>query len=649
MAPGMKLKLVAPARRHLQREKGEGSSAMHADEVDAHGALALDPQLSPDGQLVAFVRAGDLFCVHIGEGETPSEEKQLTWGGHPPEVTHGLAEYVAQEEMDRCSGFWWSRDSTKIAFTKVDLSHIPSMRIMHQGRATTGPSAQEDHLYPFAGKSNGKVRLGVVALVTGQITWMDLSCGGNAHGKDEYLARVDWLPDSRHVLVQTQDRLQQVLQYWKFDVNTGSKALVLEDQSRVWTNLHDCLKPLAHAKYGGGFLTASERTGFRHLYLHAADGRQLAQLTAGDWMVETVEAVDEERGIVYLTGTYAGPLECHLYSVRLPADLQGYNPAENPPVQLTSAPGHHAVVLDPTMSKFVDSHDSVTEPPTVQLRSLKDGSVITKLYEKSPPDLRIERFSLVPPEIITIPAPDGASLFGAVYRPDTAKFGLGPYKTVVHVYGGPHVQTVSNSWMLTVDMRAQFLRSQGYLVLKLDNRGSARRGLDFEGAVKHNLGSLEVSDQVAGISLLVSQGLTDPARVGIYGWSYGGYISAMSLVKAAHVFKAGVAGAPVTSWDGYDTHYTERYMGTPQTNPGGYAESSVLNHVDNLQGHLMIVHGLVDENVHFRHSARLINALHHARKEYELLVFPNERHMPRVLQDRLYMEQRIFSFFERHL
>ena len=141
MAPGMKLKLVAPARRHLQREKGEGSSAMHADEVDAHGALALDPQLSPDGQLVAFVRAGDLFCVHIGEGEKPSEEKQLTWGGHPPEVTHGLAEYVAQEEMDRCSGFWWSRDSTKIAFTKVDLSHIPSMRIMHQGRATTGPSA----------------------------------------------------------------------------------------------------------------------------------------------------------------------------------------------------------------------------------------------------------------------------------------------------------------------------------------------------------------------------------------------------------------------------------------------------------------------------------------------------------------------------
>jgi dipeptidyl-peptidase-4 len=208
---------------------------------------------------------------------------------------------------------------------------------------------------------------------------------------------------------------------------------------------------------------------------------------------------------------------------------------------------------------------------------------------------------------------------------------------------------VANSWLTAVNMRAQYLTRLGYLIFTLDNRGSARRGLAFEGAIKNNMGDLEVQDQVDGVRWLVEQGLTDPDRVGITGWSYGGYMSAMALARAPETFQVAVAGAPVTNYDGYDTHYTERYMGTPQSNPEGYRLGSVMAHVENIQGKLLLVHGLIDENVHFRNTARLINALIAARKPYDLLLFPNERHGPRLLADRIYLEERVRDYFLENL
>jgi dipeptidyl-peptidase-4 len=208
---------------------------------------------------------------------------------------------------------------------------------------------------------------------------------------------------------------------------------------------------------------------------------------------------------------------------------------------------------------------------------------------------------------------------------------------------------VTNSWRPTISLRAQHLRELGYLVFALDNRGSARRGVQFETALNRRMGQVEVNDQVDGVRWLVERGLTDPARVGIYGWSYGGYMAAMCLARAPETFRVAVAGAPVTHWDGYDTHYTERYMGTPTNNPDGYRESSVMAHVSGIAGKLLLVHGMIDENVHFRHTARLINALTRARKPYDLLVFPDERHLPRKLEDRIFMEERVRDFFQQHL
>ncbi len=306
----------------------------------------------------------------------------------------------------------------------------------------------------------------------------------------------------------------------------------------------------------------------------------------------------------------------------------------------------HAVTLYHKFRHFVDAHSSADTPPTATVRLLADSSALRSIHEPSDP--RIADLGLEPPELVTLRTKDGTTLHGAIYRPP-AEFGPGPHPAIVSVYGGPHAQMVDNHWSMTCAMRAQYLRSRGFLVFALDNRGSARRGLAFEGAVKHQLGNIEVWDQVEGVRWLVERRLADPERVGIYGWSYGGYMTLMCMAQAPEVFKVGVVGAPTTHWDGYDTHYTERYMGTPQSNSDGYAESSVGGHVKDIRGKLLILHGLIDENVHFRHTARLINALIAHRVRYELMLFPDERHMPRKMEDRVYMEERIAEFFETNL
>ncbi len=614
-------RLLVPLGGALFVQDGEGAPLREI--MPSSDYPALDAQLSPDGAWVAYAQEAELYIVPADGGEP----RQLTNGARGTGKTHGLAEFIAQEEMGRSHGFWWSPDSRQIAFTEVDETQIPVYRITHQGKDATGEGAQEDHRYPFAGMPNATVRLGVVPVAGGAPVWMDLGAE-----QDQYLARVIWFPDGT-LTAQIENRAQTALDLVRFDLRTGAPTRLLRETSDVWINLHDLLRPLEN----GGFIWASERTGFQHLYRYDKDGNLLNRITAGDWMVDGIAGVDEANGLIYFTGTLNGPTERHLYAV-------SFDSGE--PHRITEAPGMHSVITDYAMRRFVDVHHNTETPPTVMLRSLADGSSIRTIYDKTDP--RIARLDLQPPELVALPSRDGETLHGAIYRPP-ARFGAGPFPTIVSVYGGPHAQRVQNGWGLTVDMRAQYLRQSGFLVFVLDNRGSARRGLAFEGHIKHDMGNIEVQDQVDGVRWLVAQGLADPARVGIYGWSYGGYMSAISLARAPETFTVAVAGAPVTHFDGYDTHYTERYMGTPQSNPTGYAASSVMHHVPTMTGKLLLVHGLIDENVHFRHTARLINALIRARKPYDLLLFPDERHMPRKIEDRVFMEEQIRDYFLRNL
>ena len=589
----------------------------------------LDPHFSPDGQWVAFVEDAELYVIPSAGG-TP---QQVTAGARGTGKTNGLAEYIAQEEMGRSRGYWWSPDSEKLAFVEVDETHIPIYRIVHQGKAGVGDGAQEDHRYPFAGMPNARVRLGVVAREAGAVQWLDL--GENL---DIYLARVKWLPNGR-LTVQILNREQTQLDLLEFDVETGQKRCLLRETSDIWINLHKMfypLKKLPEAE-GAGFIWASERTGFCHLYLYDGAGVEIRPLTAGNWQVDSLAGVDTQNGFVYFMATEAGPTESHLYKVSL---LGGE------PEQLTAEPGTHSVVVSVKHKQFVDIFHAIEKPPAIELRSLADGRLLSAMFTQ--PDERLTQLNLPAPEIVSLKNREDVELYGAIYRPP-ASFGDGPFPTVVSVYGGPHAQRVTHSWLLTVDMRAQYLASQGFLVFKLDNQGSARRGLAFEAPIKHNMGDVEVADQVDGVRWLVAQGLADPERVGIYGWSYGGYMAAMCLARAADTFQVAVAGAPVTHWDGYDTCYTERYMGLPQNNATGYEVSSVMQYLEKIEGHLLLVHGLIDENVHFRHTARLINGLIAARKRYDLLLFPDERHMPRKADGRLYMEEQIVDYFKKHL
>lgn len=634
-------KVLVPIGNELYVQRGlEGKLERIFDvavlnEGGAKPSSVLDPRMSPDGSLVGFVYDRELYVAPTNGTESPH---QLTSGARGTSMTNGLADYVAQEEMERLEGYWISPDSQMVAFTQVDESHIPVYRIVHQGSDTVGEGAEEDHHYPFAGSANPKVKLGVVRTSGGSTTWFDLR-GRFGDDDDGYLTRINWLPDGT-LLAQVENRLQSRLDLLRLDPSTGKVNELLREESDIWINIHNMCKPL---KKSNRLLWASERTGFQHLYLYDLDrmDAQPVQLTSGNWLVEEVVAVSEEEGVVYFMGNEGAWMERHLYEV----PLQG----GTAPRRITQEDGVHDTKVDTKKGYFVDSFSSATQPLKVNIRSLKDGALVRTLFETA--DKRLERMNLQPPEFETFLSTDGkVTLQAAIYKPDPARFGKGPYPTLVSTYGGPHVQFVANQWpRITADLRAQYHRSRGYLIIKVDNRGSSRRGLEFEGAVKHDMGNLEIADQVAGVQHFVQKGLCDPTRVGIYGWSYGGYMSAMALVKEPKVFQAAVSGAPVTHWDGYDTHYTERYMGTPQINPEGYNTSAVMKHVDSLEGHLMLVHGLIDENVHFRHTARLINALIKARKPYELLLFPDERHLPRSLPDRIYMEERIAAFLDRSL
>jgi dipeptidyl-peptidase-4 len=617
-------RLMIPLLGDVHVLDGEGGSLRLLVEA-SDTAPSLTPALSPDGQWVAYVQDAEL-CVVPAVGGAP---RQLTEGARGADKTHGLAEFVAQEELDRGDGFWWSPDSQWLAFEEVDESPVPIFRILHLGSEAVGTEMEEAHRYPFAGGANVDVRLGVVSREGGELVWMDLD-----PGHAFYLARAFWWNDGQPGAVLV-NRDQTACEIVRFDLKSGTRATVLREERTPWLNL--ATQPLTLLQ-GDRFLWLSERSGFMHLHLFDRDGSLIRQVTNGAWVVDAIAGVDESAGMVYFTASREQSTESHLYAVPLDGgELR----------RITSEAGTHIVTLDHARRRFVDVFSALDTPPTVTLRSLEDGAVHATIH--SPSDPRIEDYGLEPPEIVTLRNRVGTLLYGALYRPPAA-FGPGPYPTIVHVYGGPHAQMVTNSWgRMTAALDMQYLRNQGYLLFRLDNRGSARRGLVFESPIAEHLGTVEVDDQVDGVRWLVEQGVADPARVGIFGWSYGGYMTLMCLARAPETFKVGVAGAPVTAWDGYDTAYTERYMRTPQTNPSGYADSSLLTHAANIRGDLLLVHGMLDENVHFRHTARLMNVLNRARKRYEALLFPDERHSLRFEADRIAMHERIIGFFLDHL
>jgi len=585
----------------------------------------LDPKLSPDGKHVAFVRNNELVTIDLAT----KVETQLTHGATEG-LTHGLAEFMAQEEMDRATGYWWSPDGSKIVYQETDERAIPLYSIVHQGG--TEPSV-ETHRYPFPGAKNALVRLKVVAIGGGEPTDVHLPV---TDAGDFYLARVDWeTPTS--FLVQTLTRDQKTLTLFRYDLTRNVATKLLAETSPTWVNLHNDLRVVEGT---GEIVWSTERSGFRHLVLLDHAGKVVRELTSGQWPVDGVDHIDAKRREVWYSTGADRPLERQVYRVSLDG---------GPPVAVTGGPGTHRVTVAAGGEHYVDIWSSRTVTPTTRLVT-RDGRVVAELDNSARNDPRVEQFQLIPPEFATFRSRDGVELFGAFYPPKSANLGK-KAPLVIMLYGGPHVQYVADSWAMTADLAAQGLTERGFAVWKMDNRGSARRGLAFESAIHRAMGTVEVLDQVDGVRFLAAKypDLVDASRVGVTGSSYGGYMTLRCLTEAPDTFRAGVAVAPVTDWDGYDTCYTERYMETPATNPAGYTRSSVLTRAGQLRGDLLVIHGMIDENVHFRHSARLASALIAASRPFEMLPLPDERHSSRKEEGRRYVADRLGRFFENAL
>jgi len=576
-----------------------------------------DPKLSPDGRRVSFRRGNDLYVIEIAGGRLT----RLTKDGSDTRW-NGRLDWVYPEELDLGTAHWWSPDSRRIAYLQFDVSRQPLYP--HADLLPLLP-VYEPQRYPKAGDPNADVRLGVVAASGGATRWMDLG-----ETRDALLARVKWTPDSRALFVQKLNRIQNRLELLAAEVSSGKSRPVLREEDPHWVNVADILEFL---KGGAEFLWSSERDGYRHLYRYSAGGQLLARLTSGPWEVTALTGVDEPRGFVYYVSTEVSPLERHLYRV-------GLNGGERR--RISEASGTHSISMAPRCEYYLASHSSLTSPPGRTIRTA-DGAEWAVFEE---PDRRVqEEYDLLPEEFLEVRAPDGATLYASLIRP--AGFRQGEkYPAVVFVYGGPHSQLVQNRWQgLTLE---QALAHRGYVIWKLDNRGMAGRGHAFETPLFRRLGRQELEDQKTGIQHLLSMGFVDPARVGIYGWSYGGYMTLYALLNAPELFRAGVAGAPVTDWRNYDTIYTERYLGLPSDNEEGYRLSSVVHQAANLRGSLLIIHNLEDDNVLFQNTLQMANALQRAGKPFEMMIYPLKSHGVSGAA-REHMLGLIADFFDRRL
>ncbi|MFQ5790296.1 MAG: S9 family peptidase [Acidobacteriota bacterium] len=634
-----------------------------------------EPGFSPDGRYVSFVRNNNL---HVVETET-NEERALTADGSP-EILNGILDWVYQEEIygrGHFKAYWWSPDSTQLAFLQLNESPVPEFTLVDH--IPYRPSL-EAYRYPKAGDPNPKVRLGMVPVTGGEVRWVDLSKYEN---EDILIVRVSWKPaitgpepaETEHeeepepgpeeeseeqdeqeeaeqrpqegqqeteavepaatsparLVYQVQDRRQTWLDLNLADPKTGKSSTVLRETSPAWVNVHGD----PHWLSDGSFLWLGEQTGWKHLYHYAEDGTLIQQLTSGSWEARELHGVDEESGYIYISGTKRSAIGKDAYQLKLDGSEL---------TCITEVAGFHETVFNSTLTYFVDMWSNIRTPP--QLHLFRADGTLFRTIDRNDVEALAE-YRLAYPELLQVSTGDGFPMEALLLKPvdfDPSK----KYPVWVHVYGGPHAQLVQDRWRGRNYMWYQLLAQRGFIIWVCDNRIASGKSAESTWKVHRNFGELELRDLEDSLEWLKQQPWVDGSRIGLGGWSFGGYLTAYALTHSQS-FRVGVAGGSVTDWRDYDSIYTERYMSTPEENPEGYRKSSAVAAAENLHGELLLIHGTLDDNVHMQNTLQLAYALQKAGKPFELMLYPKSKHRVRDPHLNKHVRALMLSFIEKHL
>lgn len=608
--------ILAPLEGDVFLAEREGGAVRRLTETEAD---EIDAKVSPDGNFVSWVRDQDLVVYDLASGR----ETGITTDGDGL-ITWATAEFIAQEEMDRDTGYWWSPDERYIALQRTDESPVD---VIPRLDITGGGATVVEQRYPRAGRPNAVVELYVHDRESGRRTKVDL--GENA---DIYLARVNWSADGRTLYVQRQSRDQKTLDLLSVDPATGASRVILTQRSDAWVPLSHDFKALE----SGDFIWSSQESGWKHLYLYDRDGRLIRPITRGDYAVKSLNGVNQQTGEVFFTASMRDgrelPIEQQLFRASLTDTVE--------PVAVTPAGGWWSASMNKTGTAYVGNYSDPATPPQSGLYRA-DGTFIRWIEEN-----RLDADHPYYPYASRRQTPRFGTLEShgetLVWQMTTPP-GFDPskqYPVVMQVYGGPSGGGVRQAWQPITN---QLLTEAGYIVFRLDNRGEGDRSAAFKEALYLKMGQPEIEDQVLGANYLRTLPFVDDDRIAMMGWSYGGFMTLMALTEPEMGLAAGLAGAPPTEWSLYDTHYTERFMSTPEANAEGYAASDVIPRLPNMTGRLLLLHGMADDNVIFENTTRVINALQENSQPFEMMLYPGQRHgvrgNPRQLQQwRTYLD-----------
>lgn len=581
---------------------------------------------SPDGSKVAFVRDNNLYYITLSDGSVT----QVTFDGKTNELIHGSTDWVYEEEFSITQAFFWSPEGDKIAYLSFRESQVPEYNM----QLWNGLYPEDYRFkYPKAGEPNSVVEVSIYRLEDQETFSVDLG-----EETDIYIPRMQWTTDNNLLSVVRVNRLQNQLEIIHANAQDGTSEVVLEETSDTYVdvNFND---QLIYLRNGSQFVRTSEQSGYKHIYLHDLDGTLVRQITQGNWEVSDFLGVDENNSRVYYLSTEVSPLERHLYTIGLDGTQKK---------QLTSEPGVHDISFNPDFSYYIDRYSSAQQPLVVSLFEAPQGTRVSVLEDNRNLLDELATYRMGTKEYLEVSVSDSLALNAYLIKPtdfDSTK----TYPLLMFVYGGPGSQQVENQWLSGHEPWFHFLAEKGYLVACVDNRGTGGRGKAFRAITYKQLGRYEVEDQIASARYFGQLPYIDQDRIGIWGWSYGGYMTLLSMLLGNDVFSVGVAVAPVTNWRFYDTIYTERYLQTPQLNPEGYDQYSPLTHAKELRGDLLLIHGTGDDNVHFQNAVSMQDALIEANKSFESFYYPNRNHSIYGGNTRLHLFTMITEFIEENL